>query len=258
LEELMRLATLKTSLLTFLLLASTASRLRAAGDPPAPPAPPPPPAVPAPRAPAPPDPTGREVVIDGDRIILWDCEEDPELVATLSGTDDDEPNVLLRGHGARGFIGIRLIEMTEELRAHFGAPKDAGVLVGTVESESPAAKAGLKVGDIITAVDGEKIDSTRDLLREVRRHKAGETVKLDVTRDRSSKPLSVTLAERKERETLLGDLDRGMSGFRWKDFDHFRPHRAPLPMLPEFGDLQKRLEEVEQRLKDLESRMKNR
>ena len=43
--------------------------------------------------------------------------------------------------------------MTQELRAHYGAPKDAGVLVAGVESESPAAKAGIQVGDIVTRAD---------------------------------------------------------------------------------------------------------
>ena len=44
--------------------------------------------------------------------------------------------------GHRGYLGVQLVEMTPDLRTHFGAPADAGVFIGKVEKDSPAAKAG--------------------------------------------------------------------------------------------------------------------
>src|SRR5678816_1283640 len=54
--------------------------------------------------------------------------------------------------GSRGRLGVFAENMTEELRGYFGAPKDSGVLVSRVAPDSPSAKAGLKVGDVITQV----------------------------------------------------------------------------------------------------------
>ena len=176
----------------------------------------------------------KKVVIDGDRVLVFDEGTDPEVVADLPDFDDgDLPDVVrFHGHMAGGYLGIRSIEMTPELRQHFGAPKESGVLVGTVEADSPAAKAGVQVGDIITAVDGEAIDSTRELSRSVRRHREGDRVRIDLLRDRSKKSLTVTVVERKDREIRIGDFGRGMRGFRWNDRDHGGPALAPLPPLP--------------------------
>ena len=45
-----------------------------------------------------------------------------------------------------GYLGVELVDLTPELREHFGAPRDVGVMVGRVEPGSPAARAGLEVG----------------------------------------------------------------------------------------------------------------
>ncbi len=138
----------------------------------------------------------KPIVVDGDRVEVLD-DDDDSIVADLPDfPDHDLPQVVrFRGHRSGGYLGVRSIEMTPELRQHFGAPRDAGVLVGSVEPESPAAKAGIQVADILTAVDGEEVGSTRALSRSVRRHKDGDTVKIDLLRDRSKKTLAVTLKE---------------------------------------------------------------
>jgi len=57
--------------------------------------------------------------------------------------------------GKRAYVGISLTELTPELREFFGAPKDAGVLVSSVAENGPAAKAGVRVGDVITSANGK-------------------------------------------------------------------------------------------------------
>ena len=122
-------------------------------------------------------------------------------------SDGDEPLVWqMHGHVRRGYLGVRLLEMTPELRAHYGAPKDAGVLVAGVESESPASKAGIQVGDIVTRAGGERIESASDLTHAVRPDEIGETLKLEVSRDRAVKQLAVKIEERRSAEIDLGEL----------------------------------------------------
>ena len=215
----------------------------------------------------------KEIVVDGDRVVVWDDDDEPfppELWADLPDFDDaDFPhNVRFHGHWGGGYLGVRSVELTPELRQHFGAPKDAGVMVGTVEPDSPAAKAGIQVGDILTAVDGDGVGSTRDLSRAVRRHKDGETVKVDLLRDRSKKTLSVTVAERKDREIRIGDFGHGKHGFGWRGWDSDGPAVAPVPPVPPIppappvppdaprgNGLRERMDSLEQRLKEIESRL---
>ena len=176
-------------------------------------------------------------------------------------SDSDEPLVWRFPRRARqGYLGIHLLEMTPELRAHFGAPKDAGVLVAGVESESPAAKAGIKVGDIVTRADGERVESGRDLTHVVRGMKSGETLKVEVSRDRAVKQLSVRIEERRSAQIDLGDLGRNLGRDLGRDIGRdigrdlgrhawvFRGHPENLDRL------QDRLEEIEKRLKDLEEK----
>lgn len=101
------------------------------------------------------------------------------------------------GMGAsRGYLGAALTDLTPELRGHFGAPEDAGVLVARVEEESPAAEAGLAVGDVVTAIDGEPVGTSFDLRRRVRAFEAGQRTTLEVVRGGRVLALTVTVAER--------------------------------------------------------------
>ena len=63
----------------------------------------------------------------------------------------------------RGWIGVDAIELPASLRAHFGAPEDAGVLVSSVSEGSPAEDSGIQVGDVIYEVDGQPVPSAEAL-----------------------------------------------------------------------------------------------
>ena len=178
-------------------------------------------------------------------------------------SDEDGPFVMRMPRHSRGYLGVRLLEMTPELRAHFGAPNDAGVLVASVEANSPAQKAGVQVGDIITRAGGDKIEYPRDLARAARGRTAGETLKIEVSRGKAAKELSVTIEERASREWDLGDLGIEMGDLgREIGRDVQRELKRDLPRAWAFrtypqnlDHVQERLEEVEKRLKDLEKRL---
>jgi membrane-associated protease RseP (regulator of RpoE activity) len=188
------------------------------------------------------DPPDEKVVIADEEVFAFE--------------DDDEPLVLRHQIRDRsGFLGVRLLWMTPEMRAHFGAPREAGVLVSEVEPESPAAKAGIQVGDIITEAGGEKIDSPRDLAREVHGKKAGETLDVEISRGRSTKRLTVTIAKRKGGRMARGDFldgDFGRRRFKIRDLDSVRPL---LDRSEDLSRLRDRLEEMEKRVKELEKKL---
>jgi membrane-associated protease RseP (regulator of RpoE activity) len=110
----------------------------------------------------------------------------------------------------RGFLGVSLLDLTPELRAHFGVPEDTGVMVSQVEADSPAAKAGLKAGDILTGVDGEDLKSSFDVGRAVRRKKDGEVIALEIYRDGKLQKLTATASEKERRVVDVRGLPRKM------------------------------------------------
>jgi S1-C subfamily serine protease len=98
---------------------------------------------------------------------------------------------------ARSRLGVTVNELTPELAAYFGAAD--GVLVASVTADSPAARSGLKAGDVITSVDGRVITSAAGLVRELRN--IGGEVTLGIVRDKkaSSVTAKMEVPERRER-----------------------------------------------------------
>lgn len=117
----------------------------------------------------------------------------------------------------RGYLGVEVMPLTRELRAHFGAPEDSGVLVARVEEDSPAAAAGIQVGDVLTAVDGKPIAGPPSLALAVREKKAGESVNVDFLRDEAALSASVAV---EERDRTVMDLAQ---------FEVAIPEIAPFP-----------------------------
>lgn len=115
------------------------------------------------------------------------------------------PQILIRGpvrprvvvgRSGNGYLGIQLIDLTEELREFYGAPQDAGTLISRVAEDSPAAVAGFEVGDVITAVAGEPAENSWDVVRSVTQFDPEEQVAVEVIRDGAPVTLTATLAER--------------------------------------------------------------
>jgi len=84
--------------------------------------------------------------------------------------------------------GIRVDQMTDQLRSFFGVSGDNGVLVTSVDAGSAAEKAGLKAGDVITAIDGRNVRTPADFSREMR---ADSKPALKVTRDKQERDIRI-------------------------------------------------------------------
>ncbi len=103
----------------------------------------------------------------------------------------------LRSNGrvSRGRIGVQIDQVTRDVAESIGLGKPQGALVRSVESGSPADKAGVEAGDIITRFNGQNIDRATDLPRLVGNTKPGSKVSLSVFRRGGARDLSVTVAE---------------------------------------------------------------
>jgi len=107
-----------------------------------------------------------------------------------------------KGKVVRGWLGIGIQPLTEELASNFGVSEDEGVLVNEVFEGDPASKAGVKPGDIIIAINGQPVDSPSKLSRLIARISPGDKIKVEVIRDGKKKVLKASLAERKDQATL--------------------------------------------------------
>ncbi len=100
-----------------------------------------------------------------------------------------------------GYLGIELVDLTPELREHFGAPREVGVMVGRVEPASPAARAGLEVGDVVTAIGDEPVHDSWGLSGEISSREGSERVEMTLVRAGKTRQIGATL-ERREREAV--------------------------------------------------------
>ncbi|MGB0721822.1 MAG: DegQ family serine endoprotease [Gammaproteobacteria bacterium] len=107
--------------------------------------------------------------------------------------------LIAEGHIDRGWLGVRIQAVNEDMAAALGLDETKGALVAAVEEDSPARRAGLKPGDVILDVDGQPIDTLRDLTRYVAGHKPGAEVAMTLWRERATTTVDVTLGESAEQ-----------------------------------------------------------
>jgi len=105
--------------------------------------------------------------------------------AIPSNAASDVINQLIKyGETRRGWLGVRIQEVTKEIAEVEGLKNTQGALIASVGEKSPADKAGLKAGDIILKFDGKKIDTMRTLPKLVSRTEVGKSVELEIWRNK--------------------------------------------------------------------------
>ena len=150
--------------------------------------------------------------------------------------------------GKRAYLGVSLIDLTDELREHYGATKNAGILVGSVEENGPADKAGVRVGDLVLSVDGKEVTSSSELRKALADKKEGDSVRIEVLRGRSRQTLVASVDEREGPRALrIDEMDR------LRDIPELRAAR--ITALPNCVELQSKLKELETKMKELEKKL---
>jgi serine protease Do len=99
-----------------------------------------------------------------------------------------------KGKVTRAWLGVEVQPVTSGIAESLGLEKAQGALVDQIEPNTPAAKAGLKPGDVITAVNGKTVKDSRGLARQISIMAPGSTAKIDVLRKGESKTIDVALA----------------------------------------------------------------
>jgi serine protease Do len=129
------------------------------------------------------------------------------------------------GHVTRGWLGVQIQPVTSSIADSLGMKKAEGAIVDEPQADSPAAKAGVQSGDVITAVNGTPVKDARDLARTIAMLPPNSTVKLDLFRQGQEKTLSLTLAEMPNEH--LAKADAGQNAQPTRGVPHLGLSVAP-------------------------------
>ncbi len=160
------------------------------------------------------------------RAGLWmqDAPPDPQDAPGESSIE------IFTSHAGQGWLGIRMEEVSAEKAKELKLSADRGALVTHVSPDSPASKAGLKAGDVITEFNGQRVEGTVALQRLVHEVPAGRTVELSVWRDGHAQSLSVEISSR--RAARSGGHDYFYVGPDNPDMPIQIPGIPPVPEIP--------------------------
>jgi serine protease Do len=125
-----------------------------------------------------------------------------------------------KGKVTRGWIGVQIQPVTAEIADSMGLKKASGALVSEPQPNSPAAKAGIASGDVITTVDGNPVNDARDLARRIGTMAPDTSVKLGVLHDGQEKTVTLTLGMMPNEKTAANQEN---------------PHAAPDSDMPKLG-----------------------
>jgi len=120
--------------------------------------------------------------------------------------------LIAKGRVVRGWLGVAIQDITDELASSFGVREREGVLVADVMKGGPAETAGLRAGDVVVEVNGVRVREVPDLQRRVAGLAPGERVRIVVMRDGARQPATVTMGEMPSEEPTVR-AQAGEDGF---------------------------------------------
>ena len=106
------------------------------------------------------------------------------------------------GEVTRGWLGVAIQDLTEELAEYYGITGRKGVLIAQVFKDDPADKAGLQANDVVTAIDGRAVSTGRELSQVIANTKVGKKAKITFVRDGKEETVSVRLTKRDDDKRL--------------------------------------------------------
>jgi serine protease Do len=139
----------------------------------------------------------QERALQDSQRTIRELEAELQRVEPLRAQDADTMTVLL--DEGPSWLGVETGEVTSDLVKELKLPAERGVVVRDVTEDSPAAKAGLKENDVITEVNGQRVEGTAQFRRLIHEIPAGRTIPLGIWRDGRSQSINVTLAKAEAR-----------------------------------------------------------
>ncbi len=129
-----------------------------------------------------------------------------------AGAEPVIAQLIKSGTVKRGWLGVHIQAVTEEIAETLGLDEAEGALVASVIDDSPAAKGGIKPGDVIQKFDGKSVKEMRNLPRIVAETEVGKPVRVDIWREGKAETLKVAVGELKEDEQQQAAATPGPSG----------------------------------------------
>src|SRR6516162_6797332 len=133
---------------------------------------------------------------------VFDCRDEDQgqsrvrvaLDSRLASIGDEDNMQVVLGPGS-SWLGVGVTEVDAEKVKELKLPAERGALLGKVVADSPAAKAGLKENDVVTEINGQRVEGAEQFRRMIREIPAGRTAQFTIWRDGHSETLSVTLGK---------------------------------------------------------------
>ena len=116
------------------------------------------------------------------------------------------------GEVKRGKLGFTAQDLTPELAEAFGIDQRKGVVVARVQEDSPADKAGMQAGDVITAVNGDSVENSADVRNMIGLIRVGTKIDIDIVRNGKTKRLHAKIAETKSKSIAGNKLNKKLAG----------------------------------------------
>ncbi len=150
--------------------------------------------------------------------------QDPTQIEGLPSIDNDEMNIVIGGDGS-GWLGVETHEVTADKAKELKLSAERGVVLGKIVPDSPAAKAGLKENDVVTEINGQRVEGAAQFRRMIHEIPAGRSIQLTVWRDGRTQTVSATLGKSEERHHAMKMLapTPGTFAFRMPEIPEIPP-----------------------------------
>ena len=125
--------------------------------------------------------------------------QDPEVLPRVAS---DDLNILIGDDGS-GWLGVETHEVTADKAKELKLAAERGVVLGRIVPDSPAAKAGLKENDVVTEINGQRVEGAAQFRRMIHEIPAGRSIQLTVWRDGRTQAISATLGKSEERHHAM-------------------------------------------------------
>ncbi len=138
--------------------------------------------------------------VDSTQTVV--IEQDPGQIEVQPKIETDGMNIVIADDGS-SWLGVETHEVTSDKAKELKLSAERGVVLGKIVPDSPAAKAGLKENDVVTEINGQRVEGAAQFRRMIHEIPAGRSIQLTVWRDGRTQTISATLGKSQERRHTM-------------------------------------------------------